>query len=246
MKRHPMREEIRAFLKKRGVAMDKASGLLYIVSMMAGFLTYRSIKEHTQLPVIGPEEDKADEGRIETLGRILEYECRQLHIEFQEIMDELVFPMAGNKAVVEPILQKIYGMFDSLIVSDSFREGSEKEIENPEFWGDSLLHYADRKEDYFEAVRELFAVVLAIARPSLDKDLEKINHEKELEEVREKYGIQPDDFQKLRRRATEFFRIAFATYLGMVFQPLREEVDEKIYQATSDSRLQKTGKNGRI
>ncbi len=235
MRRHPMRREIRAFLEKRGVTMDESSGLLYIVSMMASFLIYRSIKEHTQLPVIRPDEEKADGSRMERLGRTLAHECRQLHIEFQEVIDELVFPMAGNKALVDSILQNIYGMLDSLIPSDSFREGSEKQIENPEFWGDSLTQYADRKEDYFEAVKELFAHVLAIARPSVNTDLEKTNHEKELEEIRKKYGIDPDDFLKLRRRATEFFRIAFATYLGIVFQPLREEVDEKIYGPTSDS-----------
>jgi len=229
-----MRREIQAFLEKRRVAMDESFELLYIVSMMASFLIYRSIKEQTQLPVIRPEEEKADESRMERLGRVLAYECRQLHIEFQEIMDELVFPMAGNKALVEPILQKIYGMLDSLIPSDSFRKGSEKQIENTEFWGDSLTHYADRKEDYFEAVKELFALVLATARPSLSTDLEKTNHEKELEEIRKKYGIEPDDFWKLRRRATEFFRIAFATYLRIVFQPLREEADEKICGPISD------------
>jgi len=197
-------------------------------------LMYRYIKEQSKLPVIRPEEEKADESRMEKLGRVLEYECRHLHIDFQEIISELVFPMAGNKALVEPIFQKIYGMLDSLILSDSFREGSEKEIENTEFWGDSLTHYADRKEDYFEAVKELFAFVLATARPNVSTDLGKTNHENELEEIRKKYGIEPDDFWKLRRRAMEFFRIAFATHLGIVFQPLREEADEKICGPISD------------
>ncbi len=105
---------------------------------------------------------------------------------------------------------------------------AEKEIENTKFWGDSLKHYADRKDDYFEAVKELFTFVLATARPNVSTDLGKTNPEKELEEIRKKYEIEPDDFWKLRRRATEFFRIAFATHLGIVFQPLREEADEKI------------------
>jgi hypothetical protein len=234
IKKHPMWKEIQKFLEKRGMTSDESCRLLYIVSMMAGFLIYRSIKEQAKLPVIRPEEEKADESRMENLGRVLEYECRQLHIEFQEVLSELVFPMAGNKALVEPILQKVYGMLDSLVLSDSFREGSEKQIENTEFWGDSLTHYADRKEDYFEVVKELFAFVLATALPNVTEDLGKTNPEKELEEIRKKYEIEPDDFWKLRRRATEFFRIAFATHLGIVFQPLREEADEKICGPISD------------
>ena len=234
IRRHPMWREIQAFIEKRGITIDESRGLLYIVSMMAGFLIYRSIKEQAKLPVIRPEEEKADESRMEKLGRVLEYECRQLHIEFQEVISELVFPMAGKKALREPFLQKVYGMLDSLILSDDFREGSEKQIENTELWGDSLRHYADRKQDYFEAVKELFAFVLASARADVTEDLGKVNHEKELEEMRKKYGIEPDDFWKLRRRATEFFRIAFATHLGIVFQPLKEEADEKICGLISD------------
>jgi hypothetical protein len=234
IRRHPMWREIQECIEKRGITIDESRGILYIVSMMAGFLVYRSIKEQAKLPVIRPEEEKADESRMEKLGRVLEYECRQLHIEFQEIISELVFPMAGNKALMEPILQQVYGMLDSLVLSDSFREGVEKEIENTEFWGDSLTHYADRKEDYFGGVKEIFALVLATARPNVTKDLGETNHDKELEEIRKKYGIEPDDFWKLRRRAIEFFKIAFATHLGIVFQPLREEADEKICGPISD------------
>jgi hypothetical protein len=142
--------------------------------------------------------------------------------------------MAGNRALTEPILQKIYGMLDSLVLTDSFREGTEKQIENTEFWGDSLTHYADRKEDYFEGVKELFAFILATARPNVTKDVGKTNQEKELQEIRNKYGIEPDDFLKLRRRAIEFFKIAFATHLGIVFQPLREEADAKICGSMAD------------
>jgi len=234
IRRHPMWREIREFIEKRGLTIDESRGLLHTVSIMAGFLIYRSVKEQAKLPVIYPEEEKADESRMEKLGMVLEYECRQLHIEFQEVISELVFPMAGNKALTEPILQKIYGMLDTLVLSDSFREGAEKQIENPELWGDSLMHYADRKENYFEGVKELFAFVLATARPNVTKDLGETDREKELEEIRKKYGIEPDDFWKLRRRALEFFKIAFATHLGIVFQPLREEADEKIYGPISD------------
>ena len=167
IRRHPMWREIQECIEKRGITIDESQWLLYIVSMMAGFLTYRSIKEQAKLPVIRPEEEKADESRMEKLGRVLEYECRQRHIEFQEVISELVFPMAGNKALMEPILQQVYGMLDSLVLSDNFREGAEGQIENTEFWGDSLTHYADRKEDYFGGVKEIFALVLATARPNV-------------------------------------------------------------------------------
>jgi hypothetical protein len=225
---HPMREEIGAFLKKRRVAMDKASGLLYIVSLMASFLIHRSIKKHTQLPVISPDEEKADENRVQRLGTTLEHECRHLHIEPREIMNELVFPMAGNKAVMEPILRKVYDMVDSLIPSDSFRQPTEAHIEDPELWGDSLTHYDRQKEAYFQAVKELFALVLNISRCTLDEASDSIGHEKKLEDIRKTYAIEANDFQKLRRRATEFYKIAFAKYLSMVFQPVRDEVDQKI------------------
>ena len=91
-----METEIQQFLLKRDVDIDNASRLLYIVSIMANFLIFRSIKEHAKLPNIRQEEDKADENRMEKLGQALSYECEQLNIEFQEIMNELVFPMAGN------------------------------------------------------------------------------------------------------------------------------------------------------
>jgi hypothetical protein len=228
IRQHPMKEEISAFLKKRRVAMDEASGLLYIVSLMASFLIYRSIKKHTELPVISPDEEKADQNRVERLGKVLDQECRHLHIESQDIMNELVFPMVGNKALMGPILRKVYEMVDSLIPSDSFRQPTEAHIEDSELWGDSLAQYSDRKDAYFQAVKKLFTLVLAISRAALDDELETIDQEKELEEIRKTHGIEPDDFQKLRRRATEFFKIAFAKYLSIVFQPVREEVDQKI------------------
>jgi hypothetical protein len=113
--------------------------------------------------------------------------------------------------------------FTYLLISKR-KEQNERPDPDPAVW----------KEDYFEAVKELFAFVLATARPDVNTDLGKANHEKELEEIRKKYGIEPDDFWKLRRRAIEFFKIAFATHLGIVFQPLREEADEKICGPISD------------
>lgn len=223
---HPMWKEIQEFLGKRGIQVDRSRTLLYVVSMMSGFLIYRFIKDQAKLPILRPNEEKADESRMDKLGRVLEYECSQLHIEFQDVLSEMVYPMAANKALTEPVLQKVYGTLESLASSYSFRESAEKEIQNTELWGDSLAHYADRKEDYLEAVRELFSLVLANARLDAAEGPEKTDNENKLEEIRKKYGIEPDDFSKLRRRAMEFFRIAFASHLGIVFQPLRDEAEK--------------------
>ena len=66
-KKHPMETEIQQFLLKRDVDINNASRLLYIVSIMANFLIFCSIKEHAKLPNIRQEEDKADENRMEKL-----------------------------------------------------------------------------------------------------------------------------------------------------------------------------------
>lgn len=227
LKRHPMREEIRAFLEKRHIATNKASGLLHVVSLLASFLIHRSVKKHIQLPVISPEEDKADENRSERLIRVLAYECQQFGIESHEIMNEVVFPMVRNKALTEPILAKVYEMLELLIPSENFRQPTKAQIQNPDLWGDSLAHFADREEVYFQAVKELFALVLAISRSTLDDESKEIDHQAKLEAIRKTYGIEPDDFEKLRRRATEFYKIAFAKYLSMVFQPIRDTVDKE-------------------
>ncbi|MDI6688723.1 MAG: hypothetical protein QME06_10945, partial [Desulfobacterales bacterium] len=229
--KHPMRREIKEFLLKRDVDINNASGLLYIASMMANFLIFRSIKEYSGLPNIQPEENKADENRMEKLGQALSYECKQFNIELQEIIDELVFPMASNTELVEPILKKIYSLLESIIPSDNFRQTTENQIENPDFWGDSLINYKELKEKYFEAIKDLFALALKVVQYSLDgREMEQAGHIKKLEEIRKTHGIKTDDFLKLRRRATEFFRIAFATYLSIEFQPLREDVDTKILE----------------
>lgn len=232
---HPMRKEVLEFLKKRRAPTNEASRLLYLISMMASFLLYRSIGEGAQLPVIRREEEEADRNRVERIGRALGYECHQLNIELKEIMDELVFPMTRNKVLMKPILDKTYESLEGLIPSDHFRQPTEEQIENPEFWGDSLEHYADRKEDYFQVVKKLFALVLDNARSKHDEVLEMVDREKEIEDIRKTYSVDHDDFQKLRRRATDFFRIAFSSHLGIVFQPVRDEVDEKIPDPASNS-----------
>ncbi len=233
--RHPMKQEIRAFLKKRSVATDEASGLLYVISLIASFLVYLAIKKHGQLPGIRKEEDEADKKRFERLGMVVDYECDRLQIDPQEVMDELVAPMTKHTALMQPILDKVYGMLDSVVPSGNFRETAENQIENPEFWGDSLTHYADRKEDYLEAVEKLFLVVLVTVKSSLDDQPEKTDHQEELEEIRKTFEIEDDDFPKLRRRATDFFRIAFSTYLGMVFQPIRDEIDQKFPEPPTET-----------
>ncbi len=225
LNRHPMGQEILSFFKKRRVATTQAAGLLHVISLMAVFLIHLPIMKHTQLPVINPEKDKADNDRLHKLGRALEHECHQLGIVVQEVMDELVLPMGKNQALMEPILQRIHQMLDSVISSKEFRQGTEAQMDNSELWGDNLKHYGKQKEEYFQAVKELFALVLAISRASVEEKLEAVDQENRLEKIRKTYGIEPDEFLKLRRRATEFFRIAFAKYLSMVFQPVRDDVD---------------------
>ncbi len=225
LNQHPMGQEILSFFKKRRVATTQAAGLLHVISLMAVFLIDLAIMKHTQLPVINPEKDKADKDRLDMLGRALENECHQLGIVVQEVMDELVLPMTKNQALMEPILQRIHQMFDSLLSSKEFRQGTEPQIDNSELWGDNLEHYGKQKEEYFQAVKELFAMVVAISRTSVEEKLEAEDQENKFEKIRKTYGIEPDEFLKLRRRATEFFRIAFAKYLSMVFQPVRDDVD---------------------
>ena len=69
---------------------------------------------------------------MERVGMAMGNECRQLHFESHEVMDELVLPMAAHKALMEPILNRTHGMLDSLVLSDNFRETTEGQIENPE------------------------------------------------------------------------------------------------------------------
>jgi hypothetical protein len=234
-KRYPVKRKIRSFLKKRSITEDQAAVLLSVISMMASFLIYRSIREQSQLPIINPEEEKKDENRMEWLGLVLEHECSELDIEFHEIMDELVYPMSVNKDLIQPIFNRIYRALDQLLPSDNFRETTENQIQNHELWGDSLSHYEDRKEDYFEAVRKLATLTLTVFGKSFDRESGQISCENEIEEIRRTLKIQPVDFQKLRRRASEFLRIAFATYLGLEFQPLRQELDEKIFESGSEA-----------
>jgi hypothetical protein len=233
LNQHPMGKEILSFFKKRRVATTQAAGLLHVISLMAGFLIHLSIMKNTQLPVINPEQDKADKDRLQKLGGALECECHQLGIPVQEVMDELVSPMCKNQALMEPILQRIHQMLDSLISSKEFRQGTEAQMDNSELWGDNLQHYGKQKEEYFQAVKELFALVLAISRDPVEEKLEAVDQEDGLEKIKKTYGIQPDEFLKLRRRATEFFKIAFSKYLSMVFQPVRDDVDSMFSSPTS-------------
>ncbi len=213
--------------------MTQAAGLLHVISLMAGFLIHFGIMKHNQLPAINPEKDKADKDRLHKLGSALEHGCHQLGIVVQEVMDELVIPMGKNQALMEPILQRIPQMLDSLISSKEFRQGTEAQMDNSELWGDNLKHYEKQKEEYFQAVKELFSLVLAISRASVEEELGAVDQENRLEKIRKTYGIEPDEFLKLRRRATEFFRIAFAKYLSMVFQPVRDDVDSMFSSPTS-------------
>ena len=229
----PLSVAARPFLEKRRVTVDQASRLLHLVSVMVNFLLYRSIREHIQLPSVRPDEQEADKDRMEAIRKHLGSECRRLGMAFQDVMQELVMPLAENETLFEPILKKVYAILDSLVSSEDFRAAIEKQIEDGELWHDSLAHYENRREDYFDAVKRLFALDLAMVRSSLDGAIENISYEETLEDIKQRYGIEADDFQKLRRRATEFLRATFATYLDMDFQPVRKKVDEGLLARAS-------------
>lgn len=53
---------------------------------------------------------------MEWLGLVLAHECRELSIEFQEIMDELVYPMSVRKDLVQPIFDRIFKNLDLLVL----------------------------------------------------------------------------------------------------------------------------------
>lgn len=233
-KRNPMYRDMRLFLKKRNIRMEKASTLLYVISVMVSFMMHNVIRKFLKLPGISPEEDKADEDRMMMLGQILEYEAGQLGLNVEEIIQELIYPVTAKRELVDPIVNQIFDQLDAVAVSDSFRETTEHQIQNPEFWEDTLEGFEQREEDYFQALKELFIQMIGIIRSSLREEDRDRNFDEEIENIRTTYNISPPDFIKLRRRATEFFKIAFASFLRIEFQPLREQVDQQLSpQATA-------------
>lgn len=233
-KNNPMRRDMKAFLKKRNVRIDKAQGILFLISVMVNFLIYDSIKKFLKLPGISREADQADNARMSMLGRVLEYEAGQMDLDFHEIVEELIYPLSARREIVHPIMHEIFDMLDPLALSDDFRATTESQIENEEFWGDSLEEYSQRPEDYFQAVKELFILTVIVIRAGLGNDQKDRNFDKEFEDIRETYSIAPADYLKLRRRATDFFKIAFASYLQMKYQPLKDQVDRYLNPPASD------------
>ena len=225
----PVEAETKAFLKTRRVAVGKAYRLSYLISMIVNFMVYRSIKTGIQLPSVRPNEEELDENRLEGLHTDLGLECGNLGIEPRDVIAEVVSPLAGNEVLMGKVLKKNYDILESLIPSENFRQMMEGQIEDPDTWGDSLSNYEERKGDYFEALKDLFALDLATVRSGLEGDAGVTDYEGNLEQIKEKYDIEPEDFEKLRRRATEFLRVAFANYLEIDFQLVREEVDAKFY-----------------
>lgn len=221
-------KETTKFLKERGIDENSGSDLLYLVSMIVNFRIYRFIKSGIQLPVVKPKEEELDESRIQELHRELANICSEVGVNVQDVIDTLVVPLSENEKLVEQVLRKNYDLLGSLVDSDSFREMTDGQIENPETWGDNLAAYEDRQEDYFEAVKALFALDLAIVRSDLDPEESPPDLEGTLEQIRTEHGLEVDDVKKLRRRATEFLRVAFANYLDMDFQRVRRTLDTKL------------------
>jgi hypothetical protein len=225
----PVETETKTFLRMHGVDEQKSATLVSLVSMIVNFMIYRSLKAGIQLPSVRPNEEELDENRIEALHTDLRRECDDLGVGWQEVMDHLVSPLAGNEALVGQLLRKNYDLLESLIPSDSFRQMTEGQIENPDTWGDSLTDYETRKDDYYEAVKEVFALNLGMVRADLDGEEELPDLDGGLGKIKDKYRLHADDVERLRRRATEFLRVAFANYLEMDFQLVREDVDIRFY-----------------
>jgi hypothetical protein len=225
----PVETETKTFLRMHGVDEEKGATLVFLVSMIVNFMIYRSIKAGVQLPSVRPNEEELDENRLEGLYTDLRGECVNLKVGWQEVMDHLVSPLAGNEALIGRVLKKNYDILESLIPSDSFRQMTEGQIENPDTWGDSLMDYEARKDDYYEALKEIFALNLTVIRADLDGEAELPDLDEGLGKIKDKHAFHANDIEGLRRRATEFLRVAFGNYLEMDFQLVREEVDARFY-----------------
>jgi len=207
------------------VEEKKGSTIVYLVSMIVNFMIYRSIKAGIQLPTIRPDEEELDENRLEGLRTDLRSESSGLGLGWQEVMNHLVSPLGGNETLMGQVLRRNYDLLESLISSSSFREMTEGQIENPDTWGDSLPDYKVRQEDYFAAIKEIFALDLAVVRSDAEWEREPPDLEGTLASIKGKYKLDGDELEKLRRRATEFLRAAFANYLEMDFQIVRRAID---------------------
>ena len=222
----PVKREVRSFLIRQGVDPDQGGQLSYLILTLVNFSIYHFIKERTQLPPIRPDEEKRDEARLKSLHVALEAECLSLGIDYQIVVNELVTGLGTNETLVSQILQKVYGLMDSLTSSKSFDDMTDGQIENPDTWGDSLVQYEERKEDYVEAIKALFDFNLSVVRSDVQNS-EQIMPVLDPSEIREKYSIPPGEFDKLVRRATEFLRAAFANYLEMEFHGVRLALDAR-------------------
>jgi len=225
--RDPVKREVQSFLTRREVNAEEGDQLSYLVLMLVNFSIYRFIKERIQLPSLRPEEEERDGSRLEGLHVALEAECRSLGVDYKEVQDELVAPLGRNEILVGQILQKIYGLLGSLTSSKSFEDMTDGQVENPDTWGDSLVHYEERKEDYFEAIKALFDFNLSVVRSDVPGDGDQTGPVLDPNQIREKYAVDPGVFDKLVRRATEFLRAAFANYLEMEFHSVRLALDAR-------------------
>lgn len=228
MIQQPVHEATMKFLAERGVDQDEGSELRYLVSMIVNFRIYRSIKTGIQLPVVKPREEELDESRLQELHRELANVCADIGVGLTDVMDDLVAPLSEDEKLVEQVLKKNYDLLGSLVDSESFREMTDGQIENAEAWGDNLSKYEARQEEYFEAIKALFSLDLAVVRSDVDPGMDLPDMEKKLREIQETYELGAEDLAKLRRRATEFLRAAFANYLDIDFQRVRRALDTKL------------------
>jgi len=226
---NPVNLKTREFLNQRGLSEDATEKLAYLTSMLVNFAIYRLIKQSIQLPSVKPEHEKLDGSRIEGLHKELEDECRHLGLEAQEVIDEVVTPLGRDESIVQQILANLYNLLETLIPTENFRKMTEEQIQDVESWGDSLDGYEARKEDYFEALKEIFALNLSVVRSGVDGGSAPVDLHVGLEDIRQHYDLPSNEFEKLVRRATEFLRVSFANYLEIDFQGVRLELHARSY-----------------
>jgi len=220
----PTKVKTSEFLAKRGLSEEEGETLGYLVSMQVNFSVYRTIKQGIALPSVKPEHEKLDDSRVEGLNKELEDTCQKLGVDVQDVIDEIVTPLCQDESIIYRVLENIYDILETLVPTENFRKMTEEQMEDVEAWGDSLADYEDRKEEYFQALKEIFALHLSVVRQGSGQAPAALDLDAGLAEIKEHYGLTSDQLEQLVRRATEFLRVAFANYLEIDFQGVRLEL----------------------
>ena len=227
----PVERETRKLLEEVGLGIgfeadERGTKLINLVGIMVNFEIYRCIKSGIQLPTLNQEEEAKDEERLRLVRTSLEQVSTELGIAPYEVSD-LISKLASDEELIGQIMAKNYDMLESLVGSQAFHEMTNGQVENPDTWGDSLPDYASLEGTYFDALKEVFLLNLKVVRAGSDGSESTPDLEGGLVGIGKKYDLPADSLDKLSRRGTEFLRAAFANYLEMDFQPVREGLDGK-------------------